>query len=410
MDAFFGLFYFTLYLACLSWHSLPGTWASAAAAGLAGGLAFGSRPDLLVYSLLVPVLCILLSRSKQNRLRTVLMLGVTLLTLGAQIAFAAYYFQSPLPLAFYAKSLKLYPGLAGYGVTSVYSLLFFAASYWLLLLIIVLNVTIDPRHWWRDTPALDKALIAGLVCHTAYVLFGVTPIMGQNQRFNYADLPAIIFLSARATVALVSRAPRKWMDPLSSLAPRYRYLIFAAAFFLLLPTVTNIQPLTYLLHGKFATFDLTREYLAYDKPYWFALDKFSALPDDLTMAATEIGHVAAMNLDKKVYDFSGLNETRFAHHRFSAQTFFENYTPDLIFMPHPGYRGMMEELENNPVFQTRYWWLPPQVTGNVGTGIAILKDSRYYSAMRAIVVNACAESVPSPCKSLFADASARQLE
>ncbi len=398
MDALFGLFYFTVYLFCLSWHSSTGTASSAILAGIVGGLAFGSRPDLLIYSLLVPLIWIGLVRNQRERRRAAaLMLGCTILTLIAQMAFAASYFQSPLPLSFYAKSLKLYPGLAGYGVTSLYSFLFFISSYWLLFLLIVLNAAVNWASWRRETAALDKALIAGLAAHMAYILFGIVPIMGQNQRFNYADLPVLIYLSTVATVRLLSRISTARFASLNSIPPTYRYAAFAAAFFFLLPTVTNVQPLAYLLHGNFATFNLTREYKAFNTEYWFALDKFSALPDNLDMAATEIGHVAAMNLNKKVFDFSGLNETRFAHHQFSANVFFANYSPDLIFMPHPGYRGMMDQLENSPVFRTRYVWLPPEATGNVGTGIALRKDSRYYFAMRDIVLAACAEPLPVPC-------------
>ncbi len=393
MDACFGLLYFMIYLAFLSWYSYQGTAASGVLTGVIAGLAFGARPDLVIYSLLIPVGLIVFARDRQERPVALGMLAATLLTLGAQAAFANVYFQSPLPLSFYAKSLKLYPGLAGYGFTSLYSLCFFVASYWLLFVLIVLNATVDPRQWWRETTPLAKSLLAALLVHLAYVLLGVTPIMGQNQRFFYADLPVLIYLSATATVRLLDRVPASWSAGLGRLDLKYRYAAFAAAFFFPLPTVTNVQTVSYLLHGNFAPFDLVKEYQAYNTPYWFALDRFSTLPDDLRMAVTEIGHVAAMNLNKEVVDFSGLNETRFAHHRFSAEVFFQHYHPDLIVMPHPGYRGMVQDLENHPVFKTQYVWVPPEDTGDQGTGLAIRRDSKYYDAMRKIFIDACDHGV-----------------
>ncbi|WP_437649350.1 hypothetical protein [Sorangium sp. So ce362] len=82
--------------------------------------------------------------------------------------------------------------------------------------------------------------------------------------------------------------------------------------------------------------------------YWFAIDRVSTLPDDLVMATTEVGMLGAMNLEKTIVDLAGLNDRRFALEPFSADRLFEAYKPDLIYMPHPHYVKMIDDLGAHP--------------------------------------------------------------
>ena len=136
--------------------------------------------------------------------------------------------------------------------------------------------------------------------------------------------------------------------------------------------------------GSLARFTVLDGYRGKWSDYWFRLVEFSALPNDLVIAATEIGHLAALNPEKTVVDLSGLNETEFAHQGFSADFLFQRYRPDLIYMPHPDYRPMLEEITHNPHFTEHYDYFSAHEI-NVAMGVALWRESRYYPAMRAIV-------------------------
>ncbi len=398
MDTFFAMLYFTIFIALARWHSLSLTWASAVLAGFWGGLAFGARPDLLAFTMLVPLVWVLLGADRRQKRLGALMLFTALLVLIAELGIAQMYFHSPLPLPFYAKSLQLYPGLTGFRYTGLVHFVGFVASYWLLFLLIVLDIVVDVRGWWRDASPLIKGLTAGVAIHMGYFLVGVTQIMPSAHRFYYPALPAILFLAGCATVRLLERAPATWMSALSGLARPYRYAAFAGAFLILPPPHPGeLDVFAALAHRNFPSFDLTQEYLAYLPNYWFGLDRFSTLPSDLSMATTEIGHVGAMNLDKTVVDIAGLNDPLFAHHRFSADAFFLHYHPDLIYMPHPGYQAMNASLESNATFQRDYEWLRADQIGVEWMGIALNRGSKHYKEMREIALEVCAEHRGTPC-------------
>ena len=102
------------------------------------------------------------------------------------------------------------------------------------------------------------------------------------------------------------------------------------------------------------------------------------------MATTEVGIPAAMNPQKIIVDLSGLNETNFVRNGFSADYLFQNYQPDLIYMPHPHYQRTIEQISGHPHFVQSYEYFPASVLG-VEMGVALKRDSRYHSEMRAIV-------------------------
>ncbi len=398
MDTCFAMLYFSIYIALLRWHSSSLTWLSATLAGFWGGLAFGARPDLLVWTMLVPLAWVLLGSRRQKSLGFGMLL-VSVLVLALEIGVASVYFHSPLPLPFYAKSLQLYPGLNDYRYTGLLHIVQFLFSYWLLFVLIVLDVLVDARGWWRETSPLVKGLAAGTVVHMSYFLVGVTQIMPAAHRFYYPALPAIIFLAGCATVRLLERVPERWVVAVSQSPAPYRYAAFAIAILVLPPPPPNeLSVFGALAHHNFASFDLVQECKAYLPNFWFGLDRFSALPSDATMATTEIGHVGAMNLDKTVVDLAGLNDSLFAHHRFSADVFFAHYHPDLIYMPHPGYKAMNVSLEDNPTFQRDYEWIPAAKLGPQWfMGIALSRTSKYYGEMRTIVKSVCADQLTGPC-------------
>ncbi len=394
MDTCFALLFMAVYIGLATWHSQSGTIPSALFTGLAGGLAYGVRPDLLAWTVLVPAGWILLSNQKRS---PIVILASTFIVLVLELGIAAEYFHSALPLPFYAKSTQIYSGLTGYRYIAVHSLFLFLLSYWLLFLLIGLDISLDVRSWWRVASPLEKGLIAGTLIHFAYFTFWVTQIMPYAQRFYYPALPALIYLSANAVVRLLGRIPSGWAVRLSGVARPYRYAALAATALVLPVHVGELDMFGQFLHGNFASFRLMDEYKQYYRSYWFGLDHFSTLPADAVIATTEVGHVGAMNLDKVVVDIAGLNDPLFVHHRFSAAEFFQHYRPDLIYMPHPGYRAMNQDLENSPIMKSEYELIPAAKLGTQSMGIALKRDSRYYPDMRKMVLATCQERAAGEC-------------
>jgi hypothetical protein len=127
-------------------------------------------------------------------------------------------------------------------------------------------------------------------------------------------------------------------------------------------------------------------YQSYFVNRWFALDQFSALPDELVIATTEVGHPAAMNPGKQIVDLAGLNDLELARSGFAAEPFFEQYSPDLLYMPHEDYQAMIDQIVNNTSFQNQYEHFPTQALGESALmGLALRRDSPFYPALRDIV-------------------------
>ena len=155
MDTTFALSYLTSYLILIcSWYNRAVTLISrnhTLLLGGMGGLAFMVRPDLVLYTLLLPLAILLFGRTPQIKRNAGLMTGVTVLTIAVQLGLAALYFGSPLPLPFYAKALNLY----GSNLYKVYAdlasgqFLYFLGAYWYLFLFIGLNIVVNLKGWFR---------------------------------------------------------------------------------------------------------------------------------------------------------------------------------------------------------------------------------------------------------------------
>jgi hypothetical protein len=81
---------------------------------------------------------------------------------------------------------------------------------------------------------------------------------------------------------------------------------------------------------------------------------------------------------------TGLNDTDIALNGFSGNRFFHSHAPDLIYMPHRNYRGILGEILASPIFQTKYRLFGPNELG-AAFGVALRKDSRHYALMEAII-------------------------
>ena len=390
MDTMSALAFLTGYILVCIWHQRSLTVYSTLLTGFIGGMAFSIRPDLLIYTLMVPLVILLLS-SGRTRLKAAGILSVTSLTVLFQVLLYSKFLNSPLPLPFYAKSIGNYGGYLQeqYHLVPLKQLCNYISSFPFLFSAIGIALWIDWKSFWKRMSATGKGLLLATIAFTGYHLFFVIPIMGYSQRFYYPTLPALVFLAVRCMVFIVERTSlndilrKGFMDKADSraiLAVTVLFLMFSLG----PPTAREVYPLLTIGNGGYRGFDVTEEYRDRWTAYWFCLDEFSRLPEDMVIAATEIGHVLAMNPGKTILDLTGLNETMIAHNGFSADSFFQSYQPDLIYMPHPDYREMSRQLNADPYF-TGHYELFSSSDLSTTMALALNRDSEYYERMLQIV-------------------------
>lgn len=364
--------------------------------GLWGGLAFATRPDLVLYGFGLPMGLVIFG---PHRLKSLAVLAITANITGGVLLLNSLYFKTPLPLPFYAKGLKLY----GDHIFKVYNgiawqeLISYFNSYWFFFALIGLNIMLNFKGWWKRNSTFDKSLLAITLVFLVYYAFFVLQIMGFSQRFYYPTLPILLYLACQSTGQLFELLINLLGHQLRFL-PRTIWLSSAAVVWLLAMVVLSINLFPVVVNNSkelvkantdefLGHFDVAENYRkTFYARNWFRLNDFSALPDDLVIATTEVGYPAALNPGKIIVDMAGLNEKDFALNQFSAEGFFEKYRPDLIYLPHPDYKPMIEALTTYPYYLKQYQYFPRQQLGTDLFGIAIRRDSKYYKEMLEIVV------------------------
>ncbi|MGB2869686.1 MAG: hypothetical protein WBD36_14615 [Bacteroidota bacterium] len=387
MDTMFVLSCFTFYIILVLESQDSTGFATSVAAGIVGGGLYFARPDLMIFSTLVPFSVFLFARERIRRRAGLMMLGVTLFVLVLELALAFNYFGSPVALPFFAKGLKMYGEniYRNFRGVAVREFVVYVLTWWILFVGIgyEFGVRISGRRMVRP---LEIALFTGLVLFISYYLFFVWQIMHYYQRFYLPTLPALIELSIY--VLLERLRVSEWRagieERLLRLGPRAIFVSASLIVGLLTPSVllnTTTRISTELTDGEFLKTDIWDGYWARN---WYRLDAFSKLPDEIVIATTEVGHPGVLNPDKTVIDIAGLNDTEIALHGFNSRRLFETYHPDLVYFPHRHYQEMIREIEENPYFREHYDYYPAPALG-VRLGVALLRESKHYESMKQIM-------------------------
>ncbi|MEM7533905.1 MAG: hypothetical protein AAF639_17095 [Chloroflexota bacterium] len=384
MDTMFAMAYLTLYIIVLKWHEKTVSPTSTILAGVVGGLMYLVRPDLMLYALAVPGTLLLFSTDLRSRISAI-WIGLILLSMMlVMMWFANLYFNSPVPLPFYAKGLRLYGDAfyTHYEYKAFWRFKDFIFNYRLLFALIMISVCTGLRRWWRTISPVERGLLMATIVFFVYHLFFVTPVMGMAQRFYYPALPAIIFLTIFSISYIISIGS-SIMQKLESFflyVPRQIAVIFLLI--VLLPFVYQIKEIRLYPFN----WNLQKHYTStpWMTSYWFGLDNFVLYENDLIIATTEVGLPSVMHLDKTIIDLTGLNNTDIAHHGFSAETFFAQHHPDFIYLPHPDYVEMNDQILSNEFFLTQYTYFSAEIL-NADMGIALRQDSPYYPDLLAMV-------------------------
>jgi hypothetical protein len=333
------------------------------------------RPDNGLFAVLAPAFILWIAY--RSGARTILMYcGILagLLILDSAIKFAV--FGDVLPLSHFVKQRGFYDAYAGTPrwnpVRYLTAFLYALSPYWAVLILTAR----------RERIGIIAAYLVPVALTAAYY-FRVIQIMGDNFRF-YA--PAIPFIIVPALICL-DDALGDLPSP-SRLVRRIAPRIIAAGFCLTLVLIAGkyaspwyrarfLEPTTQ--YPGIAVDDENRPpQLGWTRSIEAASRIAGKLPPGSTIAATEIGRLAAENPHVNILDLSGLHDARIAQHGFSVEYLLER-SPDLIWLPHPDYTAIVYSMISSDSFQEAYLFLP----GILDYGIALRRDS---SVIRGLVL------------------------
>lgn len=268
-------------------------------------------------------------------------------------------FKDPLPLPFYVKSVNEYAGLdVSYQMVKVKQITNFIVF---SLPLAISFFFIKKKYYHIIIPVLAGAIM--LVCYFSTV----TWIMGYEFRFLFPLYGVFVAM-------LILHFPEDNI--------RYKKSIFLYAFFLMVMGVSTL-----LLRPKIEPLVIVRSYL-------FEISKELSLADNhITIAATEHGIVSALNTQKYICDLSGLHNPELKK-RFNLDFLYKK-KPDLIIMPSVVYVGMINQIRADSVFKNEYYFLSENdkavkyaCSKMLIDGVAIKKNSVYFTALEKIAINA----------------------
>jgi hypothetical protein len=388
MDTMFVMAYLAAYvLLALRFEEHPHT-ESAVWLGVVGGCAFLARPDMLVFTLGLPLSGYFLHRrSLVGKLFGIALL-VTISVVLIQILWAWSYFGYPLPLSFLTKGMDSYGSFMNhqYRLVPYTEFLKYFVSYWFLFAIIGADLAINTRFWRSRESLLETGILLSVIVFFVYYLFFVLQVMYRPQRFYYPTLPVLVFLSARGGLRLVRRLPASIRDGLSSSPKIVRWLsLVLLAGVLLGPSMAVSKALFRKVRsGHLLHYDLLMNYRDRFSDFWVGLEHVSTLPNDLIIATTEVGRVAALNPHKQIVDLAGLNDPEIARRGFSSHYLLNERKPDLIYMPHPHYRERIENIISHRGFEAGYSYFTGASLGSI-MGVAIRSDSKFHGQLLKII-------------------------
>jgi hypothetical protein len=387
MDTMVGLAALSLYMLCWLRLQRLNSRAALVQVALSGALCYASRPDFALYVLIVPAVVFCFSQGAARR-RALACLALSVALIGGMMCSAWLYYDTPVPLSYFVKSIhsKFQPELGDYyaGIRWV-QLQAYLESYWAFLLLIGVDLVFHFRRFVHSAGGLRLGLLIATLAHIGYYSLAVMQVVAFHQRFYYPTLPALCFLAAWSALDLFRDL--KAEGGLNQL--RLPLAVRALALLLVLRFVAPplYESATVLRdevrRDRFAHFDLNERYKRQSARFWFGLDLVSALPKDVMIATTEVGHLAAMNPNKRIIDMVGLNEAHFARNGFCAERLFVNYRPDICYMPHEHYKRMQAMILASPEFQSNYRLFEARDL-QAAMGVALRRDSPYFEQLNAI--------------------------
>jgi hypothetical protein len=341
-------------------------WLICGVLGLGGWVLVLARPELALFAICVPAALAIGDRS----LRTPAILGLLSLCVltGASLVVAWFYYGTPLPLAFYAKSLGLSPyakgAVAEYGLSNIselYRLIRNNAP--LLIPIFAFGRLAFSRRpvWW--------GLLAGTAAFLFYEAFlNAVPVANGGMRFFLPILPVLVLASAKAaSVALVKRSALPVLVACVSLQAAVSVPIYLTD--LLRESRAAMAALGTPADARRM---LLANWLERQRHKWIGLDRISELEPNCIIATTELGVIGALYPDRPLLDLSGLTNP-VLRHGLDRDWLIEQAAPDIIYSdPLVSYWGI--DLANDSKFLARYEYFSRSALAGYDS-LATRKDS-----------------------------------
>jgi hypothetical protein len=266
--------------------------------------------------------------------------------MGAELWICRWYFQVPLPLGFYAKSLRGYVGFLNGENAVEYAYMGLST---VIVFLGALGATVNRKHL-----PLVIAFLLPVVITTAYLLT-VRQVMGFGGRYYvpfipYAVIPACLSVDAALTergdwsrrigigvlIAIALFATLR--VPELGLEHRYKAWV--------MPKPIPVPALPFA-----ASEPLPADYNWVKQP---GLSQIVAhMPPGAVIAASEVGYLGAIAPQVTLIDLVGLNDTTIGTQGFSMDNLLAR-APDLIWLPQEHYTGLLATLFSDPRFLQRF--------------------------------------------------------
>jgi hypothetical protein len=363
--------------------------------GVIGFAAVAARPENFLCALGAPLIACSAGRSGRRWPDRAAFLATFVVLYGADLLFCHRYFGVAFPLAFLLNSSNSYRGF-----TSAENPLEYALTAILCMLPFLGLLGACARD------AINRINLALLLPATVTVLglLAMRQHMGFLGRYYVPFFPYLIVPALRSFDGAVGRdlraaALRAGAGVLAaclifalSLPLQRRlsqqFLVWSAAQAVTVPRLTTGADRLPATEGT-ATMRIVAQLIA-------------GLPSTLVVAAPEVGLIGYASPDKTIIDLVGLNDNDIAKHGFSMDRLLDR-APDLIWFPPQDYTGLRATLFSDPRLTERY----QVVAGAFNYGIALRRESPYWSAMQAALGSAWNSLYP---QRRMQDYVARQVE
>jgi hypothetical protein len=391
MDTSFAMAYLAAYLLLLHAFESRLSPGKAFLIGIVGGWAWTIRPDLMLFTIGVPLAWVAFTRDALQRREAAYTLLFTVFSVLLQVWVALQEFGTLLPLAFYAKSFHPYGAAmaAAYRWTGLGYWGLFVACNVLPVAAIVVAAWRGGRVWWRFHSLAARALLIALVAFHAYHLLFVLPVMGYSARFYYPAWPALLWLGGRSLVFL-GRTQPAWI---TQLLTRLRPPAWAAGLglgLLLLGGAATWLGRPAGAKAAWGRMDAATAYTALGRNNWPCLAELNALPSSFSIASTELGILGALNTERRIIDLSGLHDADATHLGFDPDKLIHLQRPDLIYLPQADYAEMLAAILAHPDF-ARLYLVHTAAELDAFQGMALRRDSHFLPQMTQAVARRLAQ-------------------
>lgn len=332
MDTTWAVAYLALWFGML-WYRKSGVWL-----GFVGAFAFWARPELLIFTIGVPVVLLLIDKSERRRMLVTLLSGA--IVGSGLLLFNLALFQSWVPLPFYGKVTGGYEdfNFAVYNAEIRAKLLWFASQIGGAILVLTVGMGFVIRQ--REPLRRDWLASAGMaVVFGWFITTQVTQTMGHHGRFYWPLWPVV----AAGVVYVLPRIP----------IPDKGWLV-AVGLVVGIGVIDEIR--TTNLTGPLTRFSTGANYEQQRLATWPGL---RGIPPGSVIATTEVGHPGALLPAVHIIDMAGLNDRTFAIKRDAAEQMFRNRAPDVLYIPHRDYRGMIRRIIASEALRQDYEYFDP---------------------------------------------------